>query len=189
LSAYRLAVARTVMLDGWSHRGPGLRAQPGRIARGGRADRRDPLNETAELAGIQATGGFSAAESYAWHRELLATRANDYDPRVATRIQRGATMMAHEYLDLLQARQRWIRSMEQALRGYDAVLSPTVPILAPLLADVRRPPARTPPPMPRATKPSSGPMPCCCATPAWSTCWMAVPCRCLATPGTSCRWA
>jgi aspartyl-tRNA(Asn)/glutamyl-tRNA(Gln) amidotransferase subunit A len=36
---------------------------------------------------------------------------------VAARIQRGATMMAHEYLDLLQARQRWIRSMELALRG------------------------------------------------------------------------
>jgi hypothetical protein len=27
------------------------------------------LNETAELAGIQSTGGFSAAESYAWHRD------------------------------------------------------------------------------------------------------------------------
>jgi aspartyl-tRNA(Asn)/glutamyl-tRNA(Gln) amidotransferase subunit A len=28
-----------------------------------------PLGEVAELAGIQATGGFSAAESYAWHRD------------------------------------------------------------------------------------------------------------------------
>jgi aspartyl-tRNA(Asn)/glutamyl-tRNA(Gln) amidotransferase subunit A len=138
LSAYRLAVARTVMLDALE---PAVAraferslAMLARVA-GAQIDEID-LNETAELAGIQATGGFSAAESYAWHRELLATRANDYDPRVATRIRRGATMMAHEYLDLLQARQRWIRSMELALRGYDAVLSPTVPILGPLLAEV-----------------------------------------------------
>ena len=137
LSAYRLAVARTVMLDAlepavaraFERSLATLRAAGAQIDEIG-------LNETAELATIQATGGFSAAESYAWHRELLATRAKDYDPRVATRIRRGATMMAHEYLDLLQARQRWIRSMGLALRGYDAVLSPTVPILAPLLANV-----------------------------------------------------
>ena len=178
MSAYRLAVARTVMLDAlepavaraFERSLATLRAAGAQIDEIG-------LNETAELATIQATGGFSAAESYAWHRELLATRAKDYDPRVATRIRRGATMMAHEYLDLLQARQRWIRSMGLALRGYDAVLSPTVPILAPLLANVA------------PTKPSSVPMPCCCATPAWSTCWTAVPCPCLATPPTSCRWA
>jgi aspartyl-tRNA(Asn)/glutamyl-tRNA(Gln) amidotransferase subunit A len=137
LSAYRLAVARTVMLDALE---PAVarafeRSLAMLRALGAQIDEID-LNETAELAGIQATGGFSAAESYAWHRELLATRSNDYDPRVATRIRRGATMMAHEYLDLLQARQRWIRSMELALRGYDAVLSPTVPILGPLLAEV-----------------------------------------------------
>jgi aspartyl-tRNA(Asn)/glutamyl-tRNA(Gln) amidotransferase subunit A len=137
LSAYRLAVARAVMLDALE---PAVarafeRSLATLRASGAQIDEID-LNEISDLAGIQATGGFSAAESYAWHRELLATRANDYDPRVATRIRRGATMMAHEYIDLLQARQRWIRSMEQALQGYDAVLSPTVPILAPLLADV-----------------------------------------------------
>ena len=29
------------------------------------------LPELGELAGMQATGGFAAAESYAWHRRLL----------------------------------------------------------------------------------------------------------------------
>ena len=95
-----------------------------------------PLGEVAELAGIQSTGGFSAAESYAWHRNLLASRANEYDPRVAARIQRGATMMAHEYLDLVAARRRWIECMAQSLRGYDAVLSPTVPLVGPTVASV-----------------------------------------------------
>ena len=104
-------------------------------AAGVRIDEID-LPQVAELAGLQATGGFSATESFAWHRRLLATRAADYDPRVAARIQRGATMLAHEYIDLIRARRSWIGRMEQALTGYDAVLSPTVPIVAPRLADV-----------------------------------------------------
>ena len=137
LSAYRLAVARTVLLDGLE---PAVarafeRALGTLRAAGARIDE-IVLAETAELAGIQSTGGFSAPESYAWHRNLLATRAGDYDPRVAVRIQRGATMRAHEYIDLIHSRKHWIKAMEQALSGYDAVLSPTVPIVAPLLAEV-----------------------------------------------------
>ena len=45
-------------------------------------------------------------------------------------------MAAYEYIDLLQARQRWIASVEAAIDGYDALLSPTVPIVAPTLASV-----------------------------------------------------
>ena len=84
-----------------------------------------------ELAVLNATGGFSPAESYAWHRELLGRESTRYDPRVAARIQRGAAMKACEYIDLLRSRADWIRRMEHALTGLDAVLSPTVPITAP----------------------------------------------------------
>ncbi|WP_374350379.1 amidase [Limnohabitans sp.] len=89
-----------------------------------------------ELAGLNATGGFSPAESYAWHRELIARDGARYDPRVLARIQRGANMKASEYMDLLQGRANWIRRMNQALTGLDAMLSPTVPITAPLRASV-----------------------------------------------------
>lgn len=89
-----------------------------------------------ELAGLNATGGFSPAESYAWHRALLAKHGHRYDPRVAARVQRGANMKANEYMDLLQGRANWIRRMNQALTGLDAMLSPTVPITAPLRARV-----------------------------------------------------
>jgi aspartyl-tRNA(Asn)/glutamyl-tRNA(Gln) amidotransferase subunit A len=40
----------------------------------------------------------STAESFAWHRELLATRAAEYDPRVRTRIEIGATQTAADYI-------------------------------------------------------------------------------------------
>ena len=45
-------------------------------------------------------------------------------------------MSAADYIDLLHARQDWITRMQQALQGFDALLSPTVPITAPTLASV-----------------------------------------------------
>jgi aspartyl-tRNA(Asn)/glutamyl-tRNA(Gln) amidotransferase subunit A len=92
------------------------------------------LAPVAELASIHAAGTFAAAESWAFHRRWLATRQAEYDPRVASRIRRGETMSAADYIDLVAARRDWIARMEEALRGYDALLSPTVPIVAPPLA-------------------------------------------------------
>jgi Asp-tRNA(Asn)/Glu-tRNA(Gln) amidotransferase A subunit family amidase len=95
-----------------------------------------PLEPLRELAGMQANGTFSAAESYAWHRRLITERAAEYDPRVRLRIERGGTMKAWEYVDLATARRDWIARMEQALQGFDALLSPTVPIVAPAIAEL-----------------------------------------------------
>ena len=85
---------------------------------------------------MMATGGFSPAESYAWHRDLLEKQAAQYDPRVAHRILRGANMTAHNYLHLQKARDDWIGRMARTLQGFDAVLSPTLPITGPCLKDV-----------------------------------------------------
>ena len=49
---------------------------------------------------------------------------------------RGASMSARDYLELVQARRGWITRMERALEGFDAVLSPTVPLIAPPIADI-----------------------------------------------------
>ena len=94
------------------------------------------LTEIKELAGINATGGLSAAESFAWHRKLITRHQADYDPRVALRILRGSAMTAFDYIDLLAARADWITRMQMRLHGFDAVLSPTVPIVAPPIASV-----------------------------------------------------
>ena len=91
-----------------------------------------PLLEQA--AALQRGGGLSAAESWAWHRTRLATREADYDPRVAMRIRRGAELGAADYLDLLRERRDWIAAMQTALAGFDALLSPTLPIVAPHVA-------------------------------------------------------
>ena len=53
-----------------------------------------------------------------------------------SRIERGAAMSAANYICLLQARRQWMERMEAAMAGYDALLSPTVPIVAPTIASV-----------------------------------------------------
>ena len=95
------------------------------------------LPQLAELAALNAAGGFSAAESWAWHRRLLATKADQYDPRVAVRIRRGEKMSAADYIELTWARRDWIARTEAAMgepSGFDAMLSPTVPLIAPAIA-------------------------------------------------------
>jgi amidase/aspartyl-tRNA(Asn)/glutamyl-tRNA(Gln) amidotransferase subunit A len=137
LSSYRLAVATSVMLDGldsgvaraWERTLQALRRAGARIEE-------ISLPELTELPAIQSTGGFSAAESYTWHRHLLTNKSAQYDPRVLARIERGAGMSASDYIALMQARRDWITRMEQALAGFDAVLSPTVPLVAPPFAEV-----------------------------------------------------
>ncbi len=94
------------------------------------------LRETAELGPMQAQGSLAAAESYAWHRPLLTQSAHLYDPRVRSRIERGSTMGAADYIDLQHARQDWIARMQARMASFDALLSPCTPIPAPLMADV-----------------------------------------------------
>jgi aspartyl-tRNA(Asn)/glutamyl-tRNA(Gln) amidotransferase subunit A len=137
LSAYRFAVPQTTFLDALE---PAVARCFDRALQclrdAGATVVELPLPAVQDLGAIQSAGGFAAAESYAWHRHLLRDKGDGYDPRVRSRIARGADMKAHEYIELLTARQQWITRVEQALQGFDAALSPTVPIVAPTLASV-----------------------------------------------------
>jgi len=85
------------------------------------------------LAKALPSGIVVAAEAWAWHRGLMAGQADAYDRRVAQRIALGKDISAADYLDRLAARRAWMAAMGECLRGFDAVLSPTVPVVAPLL--------------------------------------------------------
>ena len=137
LSSYRLAVARTTFLDGLDSTVATAFERSLRALRAAGAQIEEiTLPQTAELTAMQAQAGFSPVESYAWHRPLLARTATQYDPRVRARIERGASMLAADYVELVRARTDWIARMEHALAGFDAVLSPTVPITAPTITSV-----------------------------------------------------
>lgn len=137
LSAWRLAVVRTTMLDALDTTVARAfeRSLATLRAAGARIELID-LPELLDLPRLTERANFSAVESYAWHRERITRRAAEYDPRVAQRILRGAEVPAHAYIDLIEGRARWIARTEAALRGFDAVLSPTTPIVAPPLAAV-----------------------------------------------------
>ncbi len=95
------------------------------------------LPEFEEILAVNAKGGFAAAEAYAWHRPLLATKAALYDPRIRMRIERGASMTAADYLDVVNARPRLIASFNARTRDYDSVVMPTVPIVPPRVGDLQ----------------------------------------------------
>ncbi len=128
----RLAVPQSVMLDGldrdvseaFEH---ALRA----LADAGATIVELPLREFLERERMRVAGGFASPEAWAVHRAMLATSRDRYDPRVAARIERGQTVSAADYLDLIDARADWIARVEPRLDGFDALVCPTVPMIAP----------------------------------------------------------
>jgi aspartyl-tRNA(Asn)/glutamyl-tRNA(Gln) amidotransferase subunit A len=85
---------------------------------------------------VNTGGGFSAAESYAWHRRLIAEKGPIYDPLILKRIARGEHQSAADYIDLLTARRRLIASFNVHTAGYDALIMPTVPVVPPKISDL-----------------------------------------------------
>ena len=92
------------------------------------------LPELAELPDINRKGGISAAESYSVHRPRIANVAAQYDPRVLTRIVRGREQDAADYIDLLTTRADFMSRVARHIQKFDAVLMPTIPIVAPVLS-------------------------------------------------------
>jgi aspartyl-tRNA(Asn)/glutamyl-tRNA(Gln) amidotransferase subunit A len=85
---------------------------------------------------LHIKGGFSAAECHARHRQLLATRSAEIDPWVVVRTAPGAAQSAADYIDLLNARADWIARSEKRLGAFDAMLAPTVPVVAPRIKPI-----------------------------------------------------
>jgi aspartyl-tRNA(Asn)/glutamyl-tRNA(Gln) amidotransferase subunit A len=85
---------------------------------------------------VNARGGFAAAEAYAWHRKLLTDQGSGYDPRIRVRIARGEGISAADYLDLQAARRSIVAQFDAETQDYDALIMPTVPIVAPTIASL-----------------------------------------------------
>jgi aspartyl-tRNA(Asn)/glutamyl-tRNA(Gln) amidotransferase subunit A len=92
--------------------------------------------EFLDVAPMSAKGGFAAAESYAWHRYLIVSKGDVYDPRVYSRILRGESQSAADYIDLLGARRSLIARTEKRIAPYDALVLPTTANTPPRIADM-----------------------------------------------------
>jgi aspartyl-tRNA(Asn)/glutamyl-tRNA(Gln) amidotransferase subunit A len=137
LAGMRLAVPTNIVQDGMdSHVAASFGAALSRLSAAGALLEEMVVPEFDELASINATGGLSSAEAWTWHRALIERAGDRYDPRVLSRIRRGQTMTAADLIELLDARVRWIASLEQRIAGFDALLMPTVPVIAPTFAEL-----------------------------------------------------
>ena len=92
-----------------------------------------------EMREVNAYGGIVQPEACAVHRDRLKRRGPDIDPNVRVRLERGGAVSGPDYVDMMQARTRLVRAMDQRLAAFDAVVMPTTPIVAPTLAEVADP--------------------------------------------------
>jgi aspartyl-tRNA(Asn)/glutamyl-tRNA(Gln) amidotransferase subunit A len=106
------------------------------LSRQGALVERIAVPEFLDVGVMNTKGGFAAAESYAWHRYLIASHGDVYDPRVASRILRGEAISAADYIDLLEARKSLIARSIVRLAPYDALVMPTSAITPPRIADL-----------------------------------------------------
>ena len=86
------------------------------------------------LPHINRNGGMVMPEAYAIHRALIAARRAGYDPRVASRVLRGAEVSAADYIDVQNDRAAMIADSVRIAAPFDAWLMPTVVMVAPPIA-------------------------------------------------------
>lgn len=133
----RLAVPQTVMLDGLQPEVAAAFSDAlSKLSSAGAVITELPLAELAEVAQINAPGGFSAVEAWTTHQHAMLHQRELFDPRVAARIALGQAVSAADYITMQQRRRDWIGRVEQRLAPFDALVCPTVPITAPAIAEV-----------------------------------------------------
>lgn len=94
------------------------------------------MSEFHDVGPMNAKGGFAASESYAWHRYLITSKGDVYDPRVSVRIMRGEAQSAADYIDLLNERRSLIARVNARIAPYDALVLPTTANTPPKIADL-----------------------------------------------------
>jgi aspartyl-tRNA(Asn)/glutamyl-tRNA(Gln) amidotransferase subunit A len=137
IKGMRLAVPTTVALDELDDEvARSFERALETLSRQGALIERIAVPEFLDVGVMNTKGGFAAAESYAWHRYLIASNGDVYDPRVSVRILRGESLSAADYIDLLGARKSLIARATVRLAPYDALVLPTTANTPPRIADL-----------------------------------------------------
>ena len=135
LKGLRLGVVQDYVLDGLdSAVAAAFAAALTRLSRAGALVSELRFEALRRLPQINHKGGLVVAEAYALHRDLLARREAEYDPRVASRTLRGADISAADYIDVLTQRAALIAESARIAAPFDALLMPTVTMVAPAIA-------------------------------------------------------
>ncbi len=81
-----------------------------------------------------------SAESYAFHAEFIARRPELYQPETLRRIRSGENISQETVLERRQEQGQLRRSTETIFTDLDLLLTPTTPIVAPTIADLKENP-------------------------------------------------
>ena len=81
-------------------------------------------------------GKIIAAEGYAWVGEYVDDDILPVDDDIRPRIRPGRDMPAREYIEAQRERAAITREFDEALAGFDALLTPAVRTAAPIVADI-----------------------------------------------------
>ena len=137
IKGMRLAVPTTIALDDLDDEvAKTFERALETLSRHGASIERIEVPEFHDVGVMNSKGGFAAAESYAWHRYLIVSHGDVYDPRVRVRILRGEGISAADYIDILNARRSFIARTEQRIAPYDALVLPTTANTPPGIADL-----------------------------------------------------
>jgi len=133
----RLAVPKTVALDDLDEAvAKTFERALAALSRAGALIEEIEMPEFLDVDVMNAKGGFAAAESFAWHRFLITSKGNIYDPRVSLRILRGEALSAADYIELLNARRSLIARSTARMAPYDALVMPATANTPPRIADL-----------------------------------------------------
>jgi aspartyl-tRNA(Asn)/glutamyl-tRNA(Gln) amidotransferase subunit A len=82
-------------------------------------------------------GSFASHESLALYGEMLGQHGDNVDPRVGKRILMLKGRSSTDYLKLVYAQRRLVKNFWQTYKNVAALLCPTVPILPPMIEDLK----------------------------------------------------
>jgi aspartyl-tRNA(Asn)/glutamyl-tRNA(Gln) amidotransferase subunit A len=134
-SSLRIGVLKTAVLEGLDKDvAAAYERALSRISKAGARLVDLAFEELLEMPSLTVKGGILAAEAYAHHRDLIARKGADYDPRVRMRLEAAGGISAADYLSILKRRDLMIQRFGAVTKGLSAVVLPTVMIVPPAIA-------------------------------------------------------
>ena len=95
------------------------------------------ISEIEELQPSNNPKSIVAAEAYQVHKTRLESSMSvSYDPFIAFRLQGGKNILASDYIEMFDTRQRVWAAVQSKLHAFDALVLPTAPILPPQLSSI-----------------------------------------------------
>jgi aspartyl-tRNA(Asn)/glutamyl-tRNA(Gln) amidotransferase subunit A len=95
------------------------------------------LQELDEIPQINARGGIVNAEAWGYHRRIVATAADRYDPWVLGRFEIGKRMNVADYIEMRELRADLITRVARVTEPFDALIFPTVAVVPPTVGSMR----------------------------------------------------